>query len=714
MFDRTLLPPALLEFVVVADTHFMLETGEGAAEFSSRRKQTARAEVALRLAASLKPPLIVHLGDLVQEYPDAPAFSQAMEQARDQLRRCGVAPRLVAGNHDVGDKRDPTMPTRPVTPASLAAHHEKLGPSWGSFDLHDCHFVVLNSQIMNTPLPECARQQAWLEDDLQAHAGRRIFVFLHLPPYLWDEDEPSLGHYDNLAQPARTWLLDLLRKHGVELVVAGHVHWAFFDRLDETRCLVAPSTSFTRPGFSHMFASGPPPEQGRDDAAKLGFCLFRVMPQRTDVHFLRTGGATELTNDGELRNGGELKNDNGLEDCNTQRRRLITRVSAGTALGRVGVTLRHPLSTATDVPMAWPSAVRQKVRNDYPLLACLELGARWVRTPLADLDDAFLSRRLAILRDEGVGVVATALWSDDLDTSYRLDEHLKQVDLLELQLAGAPWPSPVQLRRLREHREAGAAVCLSTVIPGEVFAGKQHPRTRHGFRKEELAELNDRLSQSQTSVDRVLCRLDNEPGPFACVQAIRELGSLSHIGAIDLSLELTTLDDQVAALRAAEALLASSTLEESRLYFDPLIDLDRTMDVCHGLLDTRCNPRPVFHVVRCLNTILAATAEASGEPCARSMGRSIDELAVVLTVCYGKAVLCLVVPREGPSGETSLAPTTARATSLVAPTQLPQGVRWERLYTLVEGDVEEATPAALERSRRATPADGPLLLVGQR
>ena len=43
---------------------------------------------------------------------------------------------------------------------------------------------------------------------------------------------------------------------------------------------------------------------------------------------------------------------------------------------------------------------------------------------------------------------------------------------------------------------------------------------------------------------------------------------------------------------------------ESSIYFDPPIDLDRTMDVAHGILDVRCNPRPVFHVLRALNTIL--------------------------------------------------------------------------------------------------------------
>ncbi|MEE8160679.1 MAG: hypothetical protein V3T61_03490, partial [Acidobacteriota bacterium] len=35
-------------------------------------------------------------------------------------------------------------------------------------------------------------------------------------------------------------------------------------------------------------------------------------------------------------------------------------------------------------------------------------------------------------------------------------------------------------------------------------------------------------------------------------------------------------------------------------------DLDRSKDVNHGLIDRVCNPRPAFHVVRCMNTILFA------------------------------------------------------------------------------------------------------------
>ena len=47
MFDRSMMAPAEFEFVVLADTHYMLDPGGRALEFESRRKQTARADAAL-------------------------------------------------------------------------------------------------------------------------------------------------------------------------------------------------------------------------------------------------------------------------------------------------------------------------------------------------------------------------------------------------------------------------------------------------------------------------------------------------------------------------------------------------------------------------------------------------------------------------------------------------------------------------------------------
>ena len=292
-FDLSLLPPdPLLSFVVVADTHYMLDPGDAPLEFESRRHQSRRAAAAWRRVAALAPDFVVHLGDLVQEYPETADYGRAMDEALAQARACCPLPLYhVAGNHDVGDKPDPTMPTHPVSAEGLDDYHRRVGASWYSFDRGPLHGVVLNSQILNTGMPEARQQRRWLEADLEAAAGRRLALFCHLPPYLARRDEAGLGNYDTIAEPDRGWLLDLARSHGAELLFAGHVHFAFADRLGTTRYRVVPSTSFTRPGFAHLFSAAPPPERGRDDWPKLGFYWCRVFADRTDLHFIRTSAA---------------------------------------------------------------------------------------------------------------------------------------------------------------------------------------------------------------------------------------------------------------------------------------------------------------------------------------------------------------------------------------------------------------------------------------
>ena len=620
MFDRSILPDALFEFVVIADTHYMSDVGGRAVEFQSRLRQTRRAETALQLASSLQPAFIIHLGDLVQEYPDTAEFPRAFAEALAQLERCGVAPYHVAGNHDVGDKPDPTMPTRPVTVSSLANYHEALGQSWYSFDQHGCHFVVLNSQILNTALPAAVQQQEWLPKDLAEHQGERIFLFLHMPLYLHDEAEPASGHYDNISEPARSWVLDLTRRYELEIVVAAHVHCAFFDHIGATRYVICNSTSFTRPGFPHMFTSSPPPERGRDDAAKLGFYLFRVLPNCTQVHFIRTGGAEEVP-------GSNVDS----------RRSLITRIPPTLERSPLGVSLLHPLSWEVDIPLAWPSAIRQRVRNDYPLLGCLELGVSAVRTPATDLNDSFRARRLAIMRDEGVSVVATLIWSDDVDVDQLLRDHAGNVDSWELQLPGILRLRERHCQFLRQHTDR--PICLSTIIPDEVHPDKQHARTRHGFWPEELAELDNHLRAADIRLDRVLCRLNVNDGAW---RSLCRFGSppLAQIGVVDWLVDLSTVDDIANASVAAEAIFGIIQHTDARLFVEPLIDFDRTMDIAHGLLDTLCNPRPAFHVLRVLNSVLGTIVR---EPLAPDPDHTCDGFQVLRSA---RMVLALVLPRN--------------------------------------------------------------------
>ena len=587
MFDRSMMAPAEFEFVVLADTHYMLDPGGRVLEFESRRKQTARADAALKLAASLGADFIVHMGDLVQEYPETRRHKEAIDKAREQMAHLEAEVFHVAGNHDVGDKPDPTMPTRPVTAESLKRYHARFGPSWYSFDRSGCHFIVINSQILNTSLPESGSQGAWLERDLESHRGKRLFLFLHLPPFLERPDEPHLGNYDNIGQPDRRWILDLIRRYRVEAVCAAHVHFAFLNRIESTRIYNVPSTSFVRPGFSHLFTGPPPPEQGRDDAPKLGFYLFRVFCERTDVHFIRTGGALALE-----------------EVAPAAPKRLLTRTSAGIPRAALGLTLLHPLAPRTEIPIAFPSIVRQRVRNDYPLLAAVELGATAVRFPASDLEDSNQRERLKVLRDEGPRLTAMLPVSSAADLLPFVRRHADIVDAWEVRIPGTLLPSDDLTRALAAcGKEASTHFTLSPILPGEVRPGKQHPRTRIGYLPGELPELNLHLAGRDVCIDRVLCRVDGTD-PWKTAQDLLGIGAFSHVKGVDVAVALAARDDVLNANVAAESLFCAALLPGAHVFFEPLVDLDRTLDVAHGLVDTSCNPRPAFHVLRCLNTVL--------------------------------------------------------------------------------------------------------------
>ena len=646
LFDRSLLPEALFEFVVIADTHYMLDRGDQALEFESRRHQSARAATALRQVADLDPDFVVHMGDLVQEYPETPDFVRAVDAAVQQLQDCGVEVRRVAGNQDVGDKPDPTMPARPVTPASLESYHQRFGPSWYSFDHRELHCVVLNSQIMNAEMPQAEAQRAWLEGDLAAHAGARLCVFWHLPPYLCEPDEPHLGNYDNLGEPARTWLLELLKTYRAELLFCGHVHFFFCDNPGPTRYRVTPSTSFTRPGFSHLFAGGPPPEQGRDDAPKLGFYLCRVLADRIDLHFVRTRG--------------ELALEPGPP-------RLLTPIPPAAAAAPTGITLIHPLSLQTEVPLAWPSVIRQRVRNDYPLLSCLELGMSRVRIPATDLEDTHQRRRLQLLHREGVAIQAFSLFSADLALDDMLKKHGDLAATWEVQIAGALCPPKAGAERLKQ---CGQRLGLAPIL-SERMAGKQHLRTRIGYRPTELPELDQILGERDLYIEAALCRIDRDGGAWNAVLALRQLGNLERIRRLDLLCELPGRDENANNLQVAEALFAALLLPAARLYLEPLVDLDRTMDVRSGLLDNLCNPRRAFTVLRCLNAALQPFRGTSFEP-------QLQEAPGLRTLELqsGSTALALMLPE----GEQRLPPALLEGAKKASAA---------RLYHLVQGRVVE-------------------------
>jgi hypothetical protein len=568
LFDRSYLPPAETEFVVIADTHYMVDPGDRPLEFESRRKQTHRSRAALELVHALGADFAVHMGDLVQEYPETEDFPQALDEALAQIDTIGLTLNHCAGNHDVGDKPDPSMPTHPVTPEGLAYYHQRVGKSWYSFDSGEHHIVVINSQLLNTNLPEATEQQAWLETDLRGATDRRIALFLHLPPYLFDRNDQAFGNYDVIEEPARSWVLGLLDHHQVEVVCAAHVHFAFFDRLRNTNYHIMPSPAFTRPGFSHLFTSAPPPEHGRDDTPKLAFYLFRSGTDFLDRHVVRTSGKTEF-------GPGSI---------------VVTRSARSLPSARFGVTLTHTPTPKSQVPLAYPSIVRQTVRNDYPLLTCQEMGLRHLRAPISDILDEDQNRRLQILRDSGTLLTGVCVTRDPVEVDTVLAQSSDRIDGLEIQTAKADLPT------FTERPQSDVEISFGQVDPSERVTGKQHLRTRVGFPTQE-AHVDHPFDRTVVSI-----------ATWESANLIQELISSNPSRPLDITLDLIE-DDQINAERVASACLLTACLPDARLFCLPYLDLDRTMDVSHGFLDTLCNPRPVVNVYRMLNTILFSSDE---------------------------------------------------------------------------------------------------------
>ena len=102
-FDRSHLPPAILEFAVVADTHFILDPEAYAIEFDSVRQWPQRAVRALEAVAALETDIVIHLGDLSEEPPSHADHESSRESALQLMSGLGMKPRFVAGNMDIGD-----------------------------------------------------------------------------------------------------------------------------------------------------------------------------------------------------------------------------------------------------------------------------------------------------------------------------------------------------------------------------------------------------------------------------------------------------------------------------------------------------------------------------------------------------------------------------------------------------------------------------------
>ena len=143
---------------------------------------------------------------------------------------------------------------------------------------------------------------------------------------------------------------------------------------------------------------------------------------------------------------------------------------------------------------------------------------------------------------------------------------------------------------------------ISIIDPRYQVPGKQLLRNRYGYTRNEILDLDQTCGELELKIDRVQCHyleLIENVDDFAAF-----MKRLKNIAAVDFIVECKSLDDNQLTKEITRAYFMINKFTDSRLYVDPLIDMDRSMDVTHGLLDTHCNPRPQFLAMKSLMSLL--------------------------------------------------------------------------------------------------------------
>ncbi len=629
----------LFTFAVVSDSHVNEEEDRSASPYACNRLANGRFRWVVHDLNRRAPAFVVHLGDMGNPLPELASYRPAAERFAAIAGELRAPLHLVAGNHCLGDKPGGWVPVPRVSVESLRQYEGIHGRATYSFDHGPCHFVVLSSLLINSGLAAEADQKRWLERDLAdaGDAGRRIWVMMHYPAYIGAPDEH--GSYDNVDEPGRSWLLHLFEEHDVEAVYSGHVHNYFYNRYAGTDLYTAPATSFVRHDYAELFKVAPGDEEGgRNDPAKLGYCLVEVYDRGHVNRVVRTGG--RMLAAGAAPPAGVAR-----EGCS----------GAGARKRRLGIEMRENWLARTHLRTnnSVSPFTRRCARNDWAVLALQEMGVARVRVALQELVRDDVVERMATL--EEVGFEFT-VYSHGMprDSEYRLiREHRALLAGWELIMR------PDQIRAVARRIAGVGLPCYLNEIRDVRQARLDDANVKHeaiyGFQstdREQLEQLVGRaevLESFRGLVFRVRRRGHTAISPWRSILEIGELGrcwGMNHQAHILFSGNLTAErleDDLATANRVAESALASWAAGGVDVVFDTFEDVDRGYYVRHGLVDRRYNPRLAARVLRHLHASLAR--HDPGEACEAEA--HAPDGGRVLSVRFAAGLLALVLPGEG-------------------------------------------------------------------
>lgn len=627
---------------VITDTHVNENEDQCSSPFDVNRRANRRMRHVVRALNARDLAFVVHVGDLIHPVPSlGERYSQAAANFHGHVASLRHPLHLTPGNHDIGDKPNNWSPAASIRDAFVDMWLTHFGDDFHSFDHDGDHFVVINAQILNSGLEREARQKDWLERDLAAAAGGRIFLFSHYPPYFTSPDEVET--YDNIGEPCRSWLLGLLERYRVEALFTGHVHNFWWNLHKETECYFLASTSFVRQDYSEMYRiqPGPDDEAGRNDRAKLGYAVLHVYEHGHTVEFVRSFGQ-------------EAAPDAGEEASPTfAPHRLHPRTAPA---GALGFDMRQNWMEVVEVPPtgALDEFDRKEVRSDYPLMALWQLGVSHVRVPFRDLLVEANRERMRSLIHHGHRFTLFTFGEPNPLERKLIEEHQHIFASWEIGVnwsvfeAEAPGIGtfarsltlPVYLSRLRSGEELR-----------EEAAGRYYHVINQGFLPADEAQMQAVLEDPALSgaIAGFVFRLTADTRPLdgirAAADTAKRLGVKAsvHLRMCGSNPSEAQVDDGWVSHRLAEAVVAAAAYPELQVFVDTFADIDRGFFVRNGVVDRLYNPRPAYHVVRHLTGLIGeaegmlAVERVADEAEQRTISFSIgaDVYDLVLTAADG-------------------------------------------------------------------------------
>lgn len=571
----------LFTFAVITDTHIRPAERDESSPFPVNNLANDRARFAVAAIHDEGPAFVLHLGDMVHPLPHLPSFIPAANEAHDIFAPLREIMHFIPGNHDIGDKPNPDAPAGPADDTTIAQYEKQFGPSRFVHEFQNCVFIGINSSLVNSNTEHETEQRKWLEARLDEHKNRRLFLCTHYPPFIYSADEQS--HYDNYAEPGRSWLVGLIESYKVEAVLSGHVHQFFFNRRGDASLYCFPPTSFIRQDYAELYQIEPPNEFGRNDEGKFSYAMIDVYPEGHRVRIIPTDGA-------------------GL-DNKTSLPSNRTRWSPAPATA-LTVPLRHAWAGAVDLPFNGPMEefCRKRTRNDYTLMRLQQMGISRVRVPLGDLLDAESRARIQDYRETGIrfcffeiGVPSPSA-CETIAQNQQLVEQLEIIngsdDLVDLDVTGSLGTIPANI----------------PLLLGKSHSSKHEPQqgtkfahsVSSGFKWEARDTVLAAL-RSLPAADRVagiIFQL-NLTDPMAERLADIDAFAVANTIKIEVNVRLAqanpavaNFDDEAIKARVLEAKDSAPTLKATAIQLDTFVDVDRGYNPRHGLLDRHYNFRP--------------------------------------------------------------------------------------------------------------------------